>query len=81
MLTYLFYQRSANQYYNETISDGMIRIKKKGRDLTGGSLIKSLPCNAGDAGSVSGQGTRISQVMEELWSPHATSRESLHHMM
>ena len=34
------------------------------RDLLGGPVVKNLPSNAGDAGFVPGQGTRISHAME-----------------
>ena len=29
-------------------------------------VVKNLPCSAGDMGSVPGQGTKISQAMEQL---------------
>ena len=29
-------------------------------------VVKSLPCNAGDSGSISGQGTKISHASELL---------------
>ena len=32
----------------------------------GGSVVKNLPCNAGDAGSIPGQGTKIPHAMEQL---------------
>ena len=32
----------------------------------GGPGVKNLPCNAADAGSISGQGTKIPHVMEKL---------------
>ena len=36
------------------------------RDFPGGPVVKNLPCNAGDTGSVPGQGTKIQHAMEQL---------------
>ena len=36
-----------------------VTVKFSNRDLTGGQVVKSLPCNAGDVGSVPGWGTKI----------------------
>ena len=41
----------------------------KGWDLPGGPVVENLPYNAGDAGSIPGQGAKI---------PHATGQLSLH---
>ena len=41
-------------------------------------MVKNLPSNAGDGGSIPGQGTKILHVLEQL-RPHATARESVHH--
>ena len=41
------------------------------RDFPGGPGVKNLPCDAGDSGSVPGQGTKIPQATERL-RPHAT---------
>ena len=38
--------------------------------LPGGPVVKNLPCYAGDAGSILGQGIKL---------PHNTTRESMHH--
>ena len=38
------------------------------RDFPGGPVVKNLPCNAGDVGSIPGQGTKI---------PHAAGQRSL----
>ena len=35
-------------------------------DFPGGPVIKNLPCNAGDAGSIPGWGTKIPHVVEQL---------------
>ena len=54
----------------------------------GGLVIKNLPCNAGDMGSIPGGGTKIPHAMGNeawaqkllshiLWSPWATARESV----
>ena len=47
------------------------------QDFTG-PVIKNLPCNAGDVGLISGQGTKIPHAMGQL-SPCATSREKPTH--
>ena len=47
-------------------------------DSPGGPLVKNLPCNARDAGSIPGQGTKISHAMEQL-NLRATTREPVHH--
>ena len=39
------------------------------RDFLGGSVVKNLPCNVGDVGSIPGQGTRIT---------HATGKPVCH---
>ena len=43
-------------------------------DFPGGPIVKNLPCNAGDVGSVPGQGTKIPLAPGQL-SPQATTRE------
>ena len=35
-------------------------------DFPGGPVVKNLPCNAKDAGLISGQGTKIPHAMEQL---------------
>ena len=44
------------------------------RDFSGGPVVKNLPCNARDAGSILGQGTRIPHTTEKL-NPCATTTE------
>ena len=44
------------------------------RDFPGGPVVKNLPCNAGDAGSIPGQGTKIPHAAGQL-SPCATTTE------
>ena len=34
-------------------------LKKTGRDFPGGSVVKTLPSNAGDTGLIPGQGSKI----------------------
>ena len=43
-------------------------------DFPGGPVVKNLPYNAGDAGFIPGQGTKIPHVAGQL-SPHATTTE------
>ena len=49
--------------------------KKQVRDLPGGPVVKDPPFNAGDAGSVPGQGTKITHAMGQL-SPCTTTTEA-----
>ena len=44
------------------------------RDFPGGPVVKNPPCNAGDAGLIPGQGTKISHAAGQL-SLHATTTE------
>ena len=39
---------------------------KKDRDFPGGPVVKNLPSNAWDVGSIPGQGTKIPQAVGEL---------------
>ena len=47
----------------------MITKSYKSRDFPGGPVVKNPRCNAGDAGLIPGQGTKI---------PHAEKQLSLH---
>ena len=53
------------------------KFKMCSRDLPNGPVVKNLPSNAGDSGSIPGQGTKIPHVVGQL-SPHTTTRESPH---
>ena len=44
----------------------------------GGPMIKTSPTNAGNAGSIPGQGAKNWHAQAELLSPKATTKESLH---
>ena len=44
------------------------------RDFPGGPVVKNPPFNAGDVGSIPGQGTKIPHAAGQL-SPHATTTE------
>ena len=44
------------------------------RDFPGGPVVKNLPSNAGDVGSISGQETKIPHAAEQL-SLHAATTE------
>ena len=50
------------------ITDQQLCTTTRMRDFPGGPEVKNLPCNAGDASAISGQGTKI---------PHATEQRSL----
>ena len=47
------------------------------RDILGGPVVKNLPSNAEDMGSITDQGTKISHATGQL-SLHATTREPAH---
>ena len=46
-------------------------------DFPGGPVVKNLPSNAGNAGSIPGQGTKISHAAGQL-SPRSTTIELEH---
>ena len=48
--------------------------KKQSWDFPGNPVVKSLPSNAGDTGSIPDQGTKIPHVAGQL-SPHATMKD------
>ena len=52
-------------------------LKVKIWDFLGGPVVKNPPYNAGDAGSIPGQGTKIPHAMGQL-SPHVTTTELAH---
>ena len=43
-----------------------LHIEKKDGDFPCGPEVKNLPCNAGDEGSIPGQGIKIPPAMEQL---------------
>ena len=49
-------------------------LKKQCWDFPGGPVVKNLPSNAGDVGSIPGQGTKIPHAAGQL-SPRATTTE------
>ena len=51
-----------------------IHYKKYNRDFPGGPVVKNLPSNAGDAGSIPGHGTETPHATGQL-SPCATTTE------
>ena len=53
-------------------------LKDKCRDFSGGPKIDSLPCSAGDAGSIPRWGTKILQAVEQE-SLCATTKEPMCH--
>ena len=54
-------------------------------DFLGGPVLKNLPCNAGDLGSIPGWETKIPHAMEQealksqLESPRATRKDKIPH--
>ena len=47
-------------------------------DFPGGPVAKNLPSNAGHAGCIPGQGTKISHAVKQL-NPRTTTRETMYH--
>ena len=47
-------------------------------DFPGGPVVKNPPSSAGDAGSIPGQGTKISHAVGQL-SPRTATTEPVHH--
>ena len=60
-------QGTANLDHNEIAfyTVQLASVKNSG-DFPGGPLVKYIPSNAGDTGSISGQGTKIPHAMEQL---------------
>ena len=52
--------------------------EKGSQDLPSGPVVKNLPCNAGDASSIPGRGTKIPHVSGQV-SPPATTTEKFTH--
>ena len=44
-------------------------LRSLARDFPGGPVVKNLPSNAGDTGSIPGQGTKIPHAMGQISSP------------
>ena len=63
-------------WMSQPIMSPLIR-NKRGWDFPGGPVVKNPSCNAGDAGSTPGLGTKIPHATKQL-SPRATARESMH---
>ena len=57
---------------------GKACISYKLWDFPGGPVIKNLPSNAGDAGSIPGRGTKIPHAVGQL-SPHAATTKHASH--
>ena len=54
--------------------------KENGGHIPGGPVVKNLPCNAGDGGSIPGRETKIPHAEEQLsLCPRATTKESVRH--
>ena len=66
-------KRKFTSVYTSTLLSGSLSIKNN-RDLPGGPVVKNPPSNAGDAGSIPGQGTEIPHATGQL-SPWATTTE------
>ena len=56
----------------------MFRFKVVFRDFFGGPAVKNLPCSAGDAGLIPGQGTKVPHAVEQLGSRTGTIEPTCH---
>ena len=63
------YNITQQLYLNKSILEG----------FPGGPVVKNLPHNAGDGGSIPDWGTKIPHASEQLITHHITTRESVHH--
>ena len=64
-----------HRFTNIFLKDGI--RKGKHTEFPGGLVIKSVPCNSGDVGSIPGQKTKISQAIGQP-RPHAAETEPSH---
>ena len=62
-------QRASNT--NNRLKETLIKRNRQGTSLT---VVKNLPCNAGDTGSIPGQGTKIPHAPEQLSLPATTTK-------
>ena len=62
----------------EDLLENVKTKKKKPGNISGGPVVKNPPCNAGDVGSIPGQGTKIPNAMKEP-SPQAATTEPACH--
>ena len=54
----------------------VLQAEKPNEGFPDGRVVNNLPCNAGDAGSIPGEGIRIQSTVGQL-SLHATTREPM----
>lgn len=81
-LTFFFFRDKCSDnkvFWSVKNSNNFFFFKGYLGDFRGGPVVKNLPCNDRDAGSIPGCGTKIPHTVEQL-SPGATTRESLSHM-
>ena len=62
------------KYISNSCADFQLDQETAPGDLPGGPVVKNLPSNAGDAGLIPGQGTKIPRAAGQL-NPHATTTE------
>ena len=68
----------ANELFSETLSVSSEHQDLVSRDFPGGPVVKNLPSNAGDMGSIPGRGIKIPHAVGQL-SPCATTTEHVGH--
>ena len=64
----------ARKRQERTLPQGFHYIELCWGDFPGGPVVKNPPCNAGDAGPIPSQRTKISHAVEQLW-PCTTTTE------
>ena len=67
-LTVSLGQESKHFLAGSSGSESLVRLPSRFllRDFSGGPMVKNLPANAGDAGSIPGLGTKIPHSMGQL---------------
>ena len=57
---------SVKEWMNESLLKNVDRYMEEWRELPGGPVVKNLPSNAGDVGSIPDQGTKIPHALGQL---------------
>ena len=59
----MWWRVTSRGFYNKTLAEGLNDKKEscetEGRGFPGGPMVRNPPANAGDTGSIPGQGTKI----------------------
>ena len=88
----MWWRVTSRGFYNKTFAEGLNDKKEscetERRDFPGGAMVRNLPANAGDMGSIPGQGTKTPHASGQLnprtaateawapWRPCSATREA-----